>query len=55
MAPRELLPLKLPELPAEAGSESATDADNDGPDGAASRSQDDLNPFERGPEITEIR
>jgi hypothetical protein len=55
MAPRELLPLRLPELPAEAGSESAADAGDEGADGAASRSQDDLNPFERGPEITEIR
>jgi Protein of unknown function (DUF3710) len=54
MAPRELLPLKLPELPAEAGSESDAGEDG-GADGAGNRSQDDLNPFERGPEITEIR
>lgn len=47
MAPRELLPLKLPELPADA--EAAGDA------AAGGRSLDDLNPFERGPEITEIR
>jgi Protein of unknown function (DUF3710) len=45
MAPRELLPLKLPEMPGDPGSVSA-----DGPGSA-----DDLNPFERGPEITEIR
>jgi hypothetical protein len=52
MAPRELLPLKLPEMPAEAGSarEQAEPAEDDRP-----TSTDDLNPFERGPEITEIR
>jgi hypothetical protein len=55
MAPRELLPLKLPELTAESGPDAAADPDTDGPDGAATRSPDDLNPFERGPEITEIR
>jgi hypothetical protein len=47
MAPRELLPLKLPEVPGESQSEGAEPADG--------RSGDDLNPFERGPEITEIR
>jgi hypothetical protein len=51
MAPRELLPLKLPEMAApEVGA-----APEDGPDDGAARSADDLNPFERGPEITEIR
>jgi hypothetical protein len=47
MAPRELLPLKLPEL--------ATPEAEPGPDDGSARSADDLNPFERGPEITEIR
>lgn len=49
MAPRELLPLRLPQeeaapMPAAPGEEQA------GP-----TSTDDLNPFERGPEITEVR
>jgi hypothetical protein len=47
MAPRELLPLKLPEMPTEAGAQADEEA---GPQSAG-----DLNPFERGPEITEIR
>jgi hypothetical protein len=47
MAPRELLPLKLPEVPGESQPE--------GTEPAAEGSGDDLNPFERGPEITEIR
>lgn len=49
MAPRELLPLRLPQeeatpMPAAPGEQA------DGP-----ASTDDLNPFERGPEITEVR
>jgi hypothetical protein len=44
MAPRELLPLRLPEQVAQ----EAADAE---PGGSA----DDLKPFERGPEITEVR
>jgi hypothetical protein len=58
MAPRELLPLKLPEQPDPAGRDMADVADEDGADGDAARgapSLNDLNPFERGPEITEIR
>ena len=47
MAPRELLPLKLPEVPGENQPQGAQEA--------AGGSGDDLNPFERGPEITEIR
>ncbi|MFL6099884.1 MAG: DUF3710 domain-containing protein [Actinomycetales bacterium] len=47
MAPRELLPLKLPEMPTEGGPPGA--------DEAGAGSAGDLNPFERGPEITEIR
>ncbi|MFW5474859.1 DUF3710 domain-containing protein [Knoellia sp. CPCC 206450] len=47
MAPRELLPLRLPQeeatpMPAVPGAEGPT-------------STDELNPFERGPEITEVR
>lgn len=44
MPPRELLPLHLPEQAAETQSEQEQ-----------GRSADDLNPFERGPEITEVR
>jgi hypothetical protein len=44
MAPRDPIPLSLPAVPDESASEA------DGP-----RSQDELQPFERGPEITEIR
>ncbi len=44
MAPRELLPLQLPQ---EARAEEAADEDDDTPPS--------LDPFERGPEITEVR
>ncbi len=44
MAPRDLLPLKVPDGPAP----QAPD-DEDGP------GQPDLNPFERGPELSEVR
>ena len=55
MAPRELLPLRIPTAPDGAG-EVAADPDADGAgDGTSSPYADDLNPFERGPEITEIR
>ena len=47
MAPRDMLPLRLPQEVADAQAE----ADAEG----AGRSADDLNPFERGPEITEVR
>lgn len=47
MGPRELLALQLPE--------GATRVDPDAPPAQVEpRSADDLNPFERGPEITEI-
>lgn len=61
MAPRELLPLRMPQptQPPEPdpGLESGLDA---GPDSSpepspAGRTADDLKPFERGPEITEVR
>ena len=45
MAPRELLPLALP---AEAGASGEAGAEESRPDGT-------LDPFERGPEITEVR
>jgi hypothetical protein len=48
MAPRELLPLRLPQEVTDAVED---EADDEGP----GRSADDLNPFERGPEITEVR
>jgi hypothetical protein len=41
MAPREMLPLRLPDEATMPSSEPATD--------------DELRPFERGPEITEVR
>ena len=55
MAPRELLALKLPDQPDPAGQNpAASDVEADEPAKAAP-SLDDLKPFERGPEITEIR
>ncbi len=58
MPPRELLPLRLPEAPADAAAQEAAA----GRGGGARRVRrarpprlDDLNPFERGPEITEVR
>jgi hypothetical protein len=52
MAPRDLLPLRLPtqDRPAPAAAEGEGDGDGDG-----AASVDDLKPFERGPEITERR
>lgn len=53
MAPREVLPLTLPAGVEELADEPATaDAAAATP---AAKSTDDLNPFERGPEITEVR
>jgi hypothetical protein len=58
MAPRELLELKLPDQPDPDGTEgSAGSDDQDAADHEATKvspSLDDLKPFERGPEITEI-
>lgn len=56
MAPRDPIPLSLPETPADADvSEGAEDTeDDDGGDDDRERSADDLKPFQRGPEITEI-
>ena len=60
MAPREMLVLKLPdqvEVPETNGSEAnGSSADDDGADAPRSAGTvDDLKPFERGPEITEVR
>ncbi len=48
MPPRELLPLRLPEA-----QQADQAADEDQPEGAPN--VEDLRPFERGPEITEVR
>jgi hypothetical protein len=58
MAPREMLVLRLPEqveVPETDGSDDSAD-DADGADARQSAGHvDDLKPFERGPEITEVR
>ncbi|MCU1535899.1 MAG: hypothetical protein JWP82_250 [Humibacillus sp.] len=57
MPPRELLPLHLPEVPADAGAaQDGVPQDGSGETGERVPPRlDDLNPFERGPEITEVR
>ena len=50
MAPRELLPLRLPQEDA-----APMPPGPDGDDAVEPISTNDLNPFERGPEITEVR
>jgi hypothetical protein len=53
MAPREMLPLTLPVQPeAAAHDHDHGDEADEGPTGVRT---DDLKPFERGPEITEVR
>lgn len=59
MPPRELLPLHLPEVPADGAAQEAQQ-DEEAAAGGESGERvpprlDDLNPFERGPEITEVR
>ena len=64
MAPRDPIPLRLPAAPQEAaagtdagggdGGDEGDDGEGGEAGGKATRA-DDLNPFERGPEITEIR
>jgi hypothetical protein len=49
MPPRELLPLRLPEVPTDEPVQAAEPTEPGAPQLA------DLNPFERGPEITEVR
>ena len=51
MAPRELLPLRLPEEVAPTDTGQGADDAGQRPGGRV----EDLNPFERGPEITEVR
>jgi hypothetical protein len=56
MAPRDPIPLELPATPVAAeplGPDEDLGGGGDGDEGG--RSADDLKPFERGPEITEIR
>jgi len=61
--PREALPLRVPTAVADAasepdgsdGSDPATDTSTDTDADAPPRTTDDLRPFERGPEITEVR
>jgi hypothetical protein len=59
MAPREMLVLKLPEqveVPETDGSEVNGSAADEGADAPRTAGNvDDLKPFERGPEITEVR
>lgn len=54
MAPRELLPLTLPEQLDEPDSDPSEPAGSE-PAGQDTVGLDDFKPFERGPEITEIR
>lgn len=54
MAPRDLLPLQLPQVDG-VHSGVAEPVDGDGDEEAVAMSADELRPFERGPEITEIR
>ena len=55
MAPRELLPLTLPR-DADSGAQPADgDAATDAEDASDADERPTLNPFERGPEITEVR
>ncbi|MEO6412434.1 MAG: DUF3710 domain-containing protein [Pedococcus sp.] len=59
MAPREMLVLKLPdqvEVPETNGAEANGSGEDEGVDAPRSAGNvDDLKPFERGPEITEVR
>ncbi len=60
MAPQDPLPLRLPEQPAEVEDIHSHDVDSgDGADGQLDSGDDrryaDIDPFERGPEITETR
>ncbi len=54
MAPRDPIPLELPATPAAAEPLGPDEGSDDGGD-QGERSAEDLKPFERGPEITEIR
>ena len=50
MPPRELLPLRLPEQP-----EAVVEDEADAVEATGTAHLDDFKPFERGPEITEVR
>jgi hypothetical protein len=52
MAPRDPIPLRLPAAAPEPGDDAGEPAEGDDDAGPSAA---DLNPFERGPEITEIR
>jgi hypothetical protein len=54
MAPRDPIPLRLPATPVAADEAAEGGEDGEGEGDKATRA-DELNPFERGPEITEIR
>ncbi|TWP36936.1 DUF3710 domain-containing protein [Leekyejoonella antrihumi] len=57
-APRELLPLKMPDAVVAAGEEAVaveTQSQSEDSSAGAPVSAEDLKPFERGPEITEVR
>lgn len=51
MAPRDLLPLRMPTVPGAPGEEPGADDAEAG----AQPAREQLRPFERGPEITEVR
>lgn len=56
MAPRDPIPLRLPAAPQPARDAETDPEGGDGADGEGKATRaDDLNPFARGPEITEIR
>ncbi|WP_432496783.1 DUF3710 domain-containing protein [Kineococcus auxinigenes] len=55
MAPRELIPLALPKARPQPAAAPGEPAGGDGAQDGAVDGPDDLNPFERGPEITEVR
>lgn len=56
MAPRDPIALRLPdEVEVGEDGEAFDEATDEGEDGADDRTRDDFKPFERGPEITEIR
>ncbi|HVF04570.1 MAG TPA: DUF3710 domain-containing protein [Frankiaceae bacterium] len=56
MAPRDVLPLRLPKEAQDAAAAAAAEqAGQEGDEGGRFEGGDDFNPFERGPEITETR
>ncbi|RJK96508.1 DUF3710 domain-containing protein [Vallicoccus soli] len=56
MAPREPIPLRLPpQAQVDEDQQEQAPAEEGGADDAGAPARDDLKPFERGPEITEVR